>query len=94
MTSQVDGSQPERKSWIANTVSHEAIYRKYIYDIWTATWLSHGDRNDEQQLGRARLLETGLGRRGRPVFGVWLGASRYRWSMEPRDRQPQGAAVL
>jgi len=63
MTSQVDGSQPERKSWIANTVSYEAIYRKYIYDIRTATWLSHGDRNDEQQLSRARLPETGPGSR-------------------------------
>ena len=41
-------------------------------DIRTATWLSHGDRNDEQQLGGARLPETDPGWRGRAVFGVWL----------------------
>ena len=48
-------------------------------DVRTATWLSHGDRNDEQQLGGARLRETDPGRRGRAVFG----ASRHRWAMDP-----------
>jgi hypothetical protein len=77
----------KKELWVAHTGSYGGLCRKYTCEIRTATWLSHGDSNDEQQLGRGPAARDGSGTAGRAVFGVWL-VRRGTDGWRARDRRP------